>query len=88
VTNEDLLLLSAARRHAKSGSGKAIRLAADLALAEVAEAVGADSPTVLRWERNETRPRGERAIKWATLLADLEAAGHAPTQDELSGKVA
>jgi DNA-binding transcriptional regulator YiaG len=71
VTPEQLLLLAAARRHAKTGTGKTVRTAANLSLAEVGAAIGADQSTVWRWENNKTQPRGERAANWARLLADL-----------------
>jgi DNA-binding XRE family transcriptional regulator len=88
VNTDHLLLLSAARRHAKRGTGYAVRVAAGLTLTEVARAVGADQSTIWRWENDKTQPHGERAARWAALLGELEAAGHAPVRGEPSGKVA
>lgn len=75
MTAQDLLLLAAARQYAATGSGKRIRQAAGLSMAEVAEAVGVAEPTIWRWEEGKARPRGSAsAIRWADLLQQLKAA--------------
>ncbi|MGX6604794.1 helix-turn-helix domain-containing protein [Micromonosporaceae bacterium Da 78-11] len=74
MTSKDVLMLSAARTHATTGTGRAIRLAAGLSMAEVAGAVGVTEPTIWRWEAGKNRPRGVAAIRWAELLSDLKAA--------------
>lgn len=74
MTTEDLLLISAARNHVKAGTGKRIRIEAGLTLAHIGSVVGASGSTVWRWEEGHRQPRGERAAKWAKLLAELAAA--------------
>lgn len=73
MTSKDVLRLAAARTHAATGTGKAIRIQAGLSMAEVAKAVGVAEPTVWRWERGDHKPRGAAAIRWAELLHDLKA---------------
>lgn len=70
--NERLLRMSAARRHARDGSGKKIREAALVTTGEVAEAVGVTTPTVVNWESGRSVPRGAAGERWATLLEQLE----------------
>jgi transcriptional regulator with XRE-family HTH domain len=48
-----------------------IREAAGLSLAEVAAACGADPSSVYRWETGERRPSGERAVRYAAVIAEL-----------------
>ena len=74
MTTEDLLLISAARNHIKSGTGKAIRIEAGLTLAQIGSVVGASASTVWRWEEGHRQPRGDHAAKWAKLLAEIVAA--------------
>ncbi len=71
MTTEEILLLVDARRHAASGTGRAIRVAAELSMDQLAEAIGVTKPTIWRWEQRKHRPRGAAAIRWARLLADL-----------------
>jgi transcriptional regulator with XRE-family HTH domain len=68
-----LLRLTSARRLARTGRGRELRLGAGLSLGEVAGAVGVGESTVYRWERAERMPRGEPAIAWAELCDRLEA---------------
>jgi DNA-binding transcriptional regulator YiaG len=72
MTNDDLRLVMAARAHAISGTGLAIRRASGLSLAEIGSVVGATESTIWRWERGQARPRGDRAVRWARLLSMLE----------------
>jgi transcriptional regulator with XRE-family HTH domain len=75
MTAQDILLLAAARQYAATGTGKRIRIAAGLSMAEVAEAVGVAEPTIWRWEEGKARPRSNPAsIRWAALLVQLKAA--------------
>ena len=75
MTAQDLLLLAAARQYAATGSGKRIREAAGLSMADVAEAIGVAEPTIWRWEQGKARPRRNAAtIRWADLLRQLQAA--------------
>ncbi len=73
----DIERLAAARRHVAHGTGRSIREAASLSQAEVAQAIGADESTVWRWEHGITRPRGERAVRWAQLLERLRSSSPA-----------
>lgn len=74
MTTDHLLLIAAAHRYASDGTGRAIRQAAGLSLAEVGDAIGVDASTVWRWEDGRTRPRGERGARWAVLLNKLASA--------------
>ncbi|HEY6115915.1 MAG TPA: helix-turn-helix domain-containing protein [Candidatus Dormibacteraeota bacterium] len=73
MTTKDVLRLAAARTHAATGTGRSIRMAAGLSVAEVAAAVGVAEPTVWRWEGAKSRPRGAAAIRWAELLDELKS---------------
>ena len=55
-------------------SGDAIRLRRKLGLtqARIAGAVGCEAATVSRWESRVRRPRGELAVRYGRLLAELE----------------
>lgn len=77
MTTEQILLLTAARRHAADGSGRAIRQAAKLTLAEIAAAVGVSEPTVSRWEEGLQKPRTAAGLRWAELLRELDKANKA-----------
>jgi transcriptional regulator with XRE-family HTH domain len=72
MTTEQILLLAAARKHAETGSGRAIRTQARLTLAEVAATLGVSEPAVSRWENGLQMPRTKAAIRWAKLLRKLE----------------
>lgn len=61
-----------ARSLAANGLGRAIRLAADASLSEVGEAVGVSGPTISRWENGKRRPRGDRAVRYAQVLDQLQ----------------
>lgn len=74
MTTKAILSLVAARRHAQSGSGRAIRLRAALSMNEICAAIGVTIGALSRWENGLTVPRGEPAIRWADLLAELDAA--------------
>ncbi len=68
---EELVRLSTARRAARSGSGRRIRVAAGLSQAELAEGCGVTPPTISRWEAGDRQPRGEPARRYAELLEAL-----------------
>lgn len=74
MTGQQVLRLFAARRYAETGTGRQIRTAAELTLAEVAAAVGTTESTLSRWETNARAPRGDAARAWAALLSELQAA--------------
>lgn len=71
MDTRELLRLTAAKRHAESGTGRQIRLRAGLSLSDVAGAVGRSPVTVHRWERGKRSPRGTAAVLWADLLDAL-----------------
>jgi len=62
---------------AKSGEAKAIRLGAELSLAEVGSPVGVGPATVYHWENGKRVPHGEAALKYASVLDALVAAAPA-----------
>ena len=63
-----------ARDLAASGRAHDVRVAAGVSLAEVAEDVGVTTGCVHGWERGRYLPRGERAVRYADVLAQLERA--------------
>lgn len=67
----DLLLLAAAR-HARNGSGRRLREQANMQQQEMARRIGLSTSGLWRWENGTRRPRGEAAVKWAQQLARLE----------------
>lgn len=67
----NLLDLAKAKRFAKSGAARMIRVQAGLSLAEVAAHVGVSPTTIFRWERSERAPHGEAAVRWMRLLDEL-----------------
>ena len=64
----DPATLAKVRRMAQSGTARAIRVAADLSLAEMGAPIPASASTVLRWERGERMPHGDRAVRYLELL--------------------
>lgn len=69
----DASLVASVRAMAASGEAKRRRIARDLPIGEIARAVGVDTATVWRWENGKRSPRGERAVRYAKVLASLEA---------------
>lgn len=63
--------LALVRRMAADGTAKRLRLQADLSLAELGRDVGVPASTILRWERGDSRPRGELAQRYAQVLSEL-----------------
>lgn len=59
------------RHLAVTGAARALREAAGLSLADVAEPIGVDRSTVWRWERGLRRPHGEPARRYLELLTEL-----------------
>jgi HTH-type transcriptional regulator/antitoxin MqsA len=52
---------------------RAIRLAAGVSLAEVAEVVGVAARTIARWESGQSSPRGEYLGRYVDLLEQLRS---------------
>lgn len=70
--NSDPVKLATVRALAASGGARAIRQQAGLSLSEVAAACGVDQSTVHRWESAKRAPRGEAALRYASLLDALK----------------
>lgn len=70
---DHVLGLAKARRLAATGEGRAIRVAAELSLADIASPIGVSSATIYRWETGARQPRGDAAVAWAALLDALVA---------------
>jgi DNA-binding transcriptional regulator YiaG len=68
---EDLPQLARVRSLTRSGAAKSIRLGAKLSLGEVARAIEVTPATVLRWERGERVPTGDKALRYLTVLEGL-----------------
>jgi transcriptional regulator with XRE-family HTH domain len=71
----DTISLAQARSFTRSGAARAVRVAAGLSLREMAEPLGVAPSTVLRWERCERSPRGEKALAYKKLLDGLVGNG-------------
>ncbi len=67
-----VLLLAQARRYAATGRGRAVREAHSLSLQDLSRGVGTSVASLSRWERGQRQPRGEAALRYAALLAELE----------------
>jgi DNA-binding transcriptional regulator YiaG len=67
----DAEALARVRRLTRSGAARMIRVSAGLSLAEMGAPIPASASTVLRWERGERAPHGERAIRYGELLDRL-----------------
>ena len=67
----DVAQLAEVRALAASGAARSIRLGARLSLSEVADQLGVSTSTVFRWERGQRNPRGEAALRYGALLAEL-----------------
>lgn len=71
ISCDDVAVLSDARRMALSGEARALRIAADLSLDEVAAAVGVSRQAVATWETGGRRPRGQNARRYGAVLYEL-----------------
>lgn len=67
----DVSRLTAVRALAASGAARNIRLGAGLSLSELADQIEVSTSTVFRWERGQRKPRGEAALRYGSLLAEL-----------------
>lgn len=67
--------LARVKAMAADGSARQVRLAARLALRDIALAVGVDTSTIGRWETGSRVPRGDAAWRYADLIERLEKAG-------------
>lgn len=71
---DEVLILAQLRADLASGRARQIRENARLSQADIARALGTNVPTVTRWEGGVC-PRRENAIKYATLLRQLDEIG-------------
>jgi DNA-binding transcriptional regulator YiaG len=67
--------LAAVRALTASGAARSIRIAANVSLHEVAAAVPCSPSTVLRWERNQRRPHGDKGLAYGAILKSLMGSG-------------
>lgn len=70
----DIERLATIRRWCTTGEARRRRLAAQLSLAEVAEACEVDYVTVQRWETGARRPRRTAALRYLDVLEQLARA--------------
>jgi transcriptional regulator with XRE-family HTH domain len=75
ISADSAVALARLRADMASGRAREVRERARLSQAEVAEAVGVTQPTVAGWESGRRKPHGDRAARYADLLARLEQAG-------------
>jgi DNA-binding transcriptional regulator YiaG len=71
-TTVDLAAVARARRLAKSGAGRAMRVAARVSIRDVAHAVGTSTSVVWRWKKGQRLPRAEFAVRWVRVLDGLD----------------
>ena len=69
----DLVKVSRARRLCMDGQGRRLRVAAQVSVRELAQAVGVNPATVCRWETGESAPRPDAAVRWVDALQQLAA---------------
>ncbi len=67
----DLLLVALARRAAKDGTAKEVRIANGLTQADVGSVCGVTPQAVTRWERGVRVPGSEAALRYGRLLRRL-----------------
>jgi DNA-binding transcriptional regulator YiaG len=73
MNTRDVVELAEVRQLARSGAAKRIRLNANLAVTDVARAVGVAPSTTWRWEEGQRTPTGAAALRWKRLLDRLAA---------------
>ncbi|MFF7200483.1 helix-turn-helix domain-containing protein [Streptomyces sp. NPDC008141] len=71
VTETQVLRLADVRAAVSSGEAQRLRVAAQLSIGEVANAIGVDQSTVWRWEQGARKPRGEGALAYGELIKAL-----------------
>ena len=67
--------LARVRRLVASGAAQTIRIGSGISLRELGRTVGVGPATILRWERGDRSPKGERALAYGRALDDLAKAG-------------
>jgi DNA-binding transcriptional regulator YiaG len=66
------LALASLRADVASGRARLIRERARVSQSEVGRAIGTTGSAIAHWEAGRRVPRGEAAIRYAQLLAELE----------------
>ncbi len=72
MSTEELLILSRARRMAKTGEARAVRLAACVTQTAVAESIGVSQSLFNHWEAGRRNPTGRAGIRYGRLLMAFE----------------
>lgn len=68
MSPDELRRVSAVRALVANGKVRELRVVRRLTLREIADAVGASTSTVHRWEQGVTPPRGAAALRLAEVL--------------------
>ncbi|MGI8406961.1 MAG: helix-turn-helix domain-containing protein [Actinomycetota bacterium] len=71
IEADELTRLVRVRSLTRSGAAKSIRVAAGLSLREVAQSIEVSPATILRWERRDRVPQGDRALRYLSVLEGL-----------------
>jgi transcriptional regulator with XRE-family HTH domain len=71
VHNVSLIDEVRARRMPEPKVRREIRVAAGVSQVRMAEEIGVDRTTLIRWENGESQPRGDAGARYAKLLSDL-----------------
>ncbi|HXN61971.1 MAG TPA: helix-turn-helix transcriptional regulator [Acidimicrobiales bacterium] len=74
MTLAEMLLTAQARRWALSGYARQLRESAPLTQQEVADLCKVTQAAVAHWENGRRTPSGRPALRYAKLLAGLDAA--------------
>jgi DNA-binding transcriptional regulator YiaG len=67
--------LSVVRTWCASGEARRIRQRRGLSLGDVAAVIGSSPAVVARWETGAARPRRDAALRYSSLLTELDALG-------------
>ena len=67
--------LARVKRLTRSGAAQMIRIRSGISLRELGQAVGVGPATILRWERGDRSPKGDKALAYGRALDDLTKAG-------------
>jgi DNA-binding XRE family transcriptional regulator len=83
----EIAATSTVRQWCRNGRARQLREVAGLTLAEVAELAGTDRQTVYRWERGESAPRGDNALRYYRALVQLQEITAAANESAASLRV-
>jgi DNA-binding transcriptional regulator YiaG len=68
-----LTRLTAARRVARDGTGRRVRLAVGASLSEIGRACGVSKGSVCKWEHGQREPAGEHGVRYWAIISALAA---------------